>query len=140
MPAWEETFLQTQRVAHLATLDREGNPHVVPIVFSISKDRLYTPIDEKPKSVGADQLQRVRNIRGDSRVAVIVDRYDEDWRRLAWVQLRGTAMLLKSGEDYERGIATLMKKYPQYRSLPLHDRPVIRVTVARQISWRAGEA
>ncbi|MGH2498521.1 MAG: pyridoxamine 5'-phosphate oxidase family protein, partial [Candidatus Limnocylindria bacterium] len=42
-------LLERARVAHLATADRGGRPHVVPIVFVWSDPVLYTPLDRKPK-------------------------------------------------------------------------------------------
>ncbi|HEY1298453.1 MAG TPA: pyridoxamine 5'-phosphate oxidase family protein, partial [Chloroflexota bacterium] len=42
-------FLERQRVAHLATADASGAPHVVPICFALLAETLYIAIDEKPK-------------------------------------------------------------------------------------------
>ena len=37
------------RVARLATIDPDGRPHVVPIVFVLDGETLYTAVDAKPK-------------------------------------------------------------------------------------------
>ncbi len=131
-----ERFMREQRVARLATVDAAGTPHVVPIVFVYTKGRLYTPIDRKPKSTAPEGLRRVRNLLANPNVQVLVDRYDEDWQRLGYVQLRGRAALLNEGSvEYRRALRLLEGKYEQYAELPLAGRPLIRVTVERVVSW-----
>lgn len=130
-----EAFLGSARVARLATVDRRGRPHVVPIVFAYAAGRLYTPIDLKPKAAEPARLRRVRNIRSNPHVQVLIDRYDEDWGRLGYVQLRGRAELIERGAEYRRALRLLESKYPQYEALPLEGRPVIRVTIERVVSW-----
>ena len=136
-PAEMNALLKEQPVARLATVDRRGRPHVVPVVFAYAAGRIYTPLDLKPKSVPPQRLQRVRNILANPHVQVLVDRYDEDWRRLAYVQLRGRADLIAAGAEYRRAIGLLERKYSQYAALPLRGRPVIRVVVERTVSWGA---
>ncbi|MBX0329703.1 TIGR03668 family PPOX class F420-dependent oxidoreductase [Oscillochloris sp. ZM17-4] len=140
MTDWQQEVLQTARVARLATVDDQGQPHVLPIVFAYDGRRLYTPLDGKPKQVALDRLQRVKNIAANDQVAVVVDHYDEDWQQLAWVQLRGRAAVIMAGEDYDAGIALLQRKYPQYTAMPLDGHPLIVVQVARLRSWRAADA
>lgn len=132
-----ERFLRRQPVARLATVDASGRPHVVPVVFVLDAGRVYTPIDRKPKSVGARELRRVRNIVPNPQAQVLVDRYDEDWRRLGYVQLRGQARLLETGEELARALALLERKYEQYAELPLDGGPVIRLDVERVVTWGA---
>jgi PPOX class probable F420-dependent enzyme len=139
MTDWRQELLQTARVARLATLDEQGQPHVVPIVFAYDGQRLYTPLDGKPKRVALDQLQRVKNIAANDQVAVVIDHYDEDWQQLAWVQLRGRAALITAGEDYDAGLELLQRKYPQYIAMPLDGRPLICVQVNRLRGWRAAD-
>ncbi|MFW6182788.1 MAG: TIGR03668 family PPOX class F420-dependent oxidoreductase [Chloroflexota bacterium] len=140
MKDWLHPFLHQQRVAHLAAVDEHHRPHVVPIVHAFDGERLCTPIDARPKQVGAQRLRRVRNIQANPEVTVLVDHYEEDWRRLAWVQLRGAAVLVASGQEQETGISLLEAKYPQYAEMPLAGRPIIVVTVEDVVSWRADEA
>jgi PPOX class probable F420-dependent enzyme len=87
----QRRFLAQQRIAHLATADRGAVPHVVPVCFAVAAETLYITIDEKPKRRPATALKRLKNIAENPAVAVIVDRYDEDWARLGWVMLRGRA-------------------------------------------------
>lgn len=139
MEKWVRSFLEEGRVGRLATVDSNDRPHVIPIVYAFDGERIYTPIDAKPKRVGAYELQRVRNIRANPQVAIIVDRYSEDWRRLRWVLLRGRAILAESGPDQETGVELLEAKYPQYATMPLAGRPMIVVTVEKISRWRASE-
>ena len=132
----EQDLLAKGRVAHLATSDQYARPHVVPIVFAYEHPYLYTPIDRKPKRVDDwRRLRRVQNVVTNGRASVVVDIWDEDWSRLRYVLLEGTADVLETGEERDRAIGLLEAKYPQYRSLPLGDAPVIRVTVERRVDW-----
>lgn len=134
---WKHTFIQSHRVARLATVGAGGQPHVVPIVYAYDGEHLYTPIDEKPKKVGATRLRRVRDIWENPAVAAVIDDYHEDWQQLAWVQVRGTARLLTRGEHYSTGLELLTAKYVQYQEMPLDGRPLIVVAVAEVLGWRA---
>lgn len=128
-------FITASRVAHLATVDAAGVPSAVPICYQVEGARLFTPIDAKPKRDDWRNLQRVRNVRANPRVAVVVDRWDEDWRRLAWVHLRGQAALVESGPDHARGIALLRAKYAQYHTMPLEERPMIVIAIEAARHW-----
>lgn len=130
-------FLAARRVAHLATADAQGQPHVVPVCFALAGDVLYIAIDRKPKRVGPRRLRRVRNLLANPRVAVTADIYREDWRRLGFVWVQGTARLLEAGAEYRRALERLRRKYPQYRRMDLRGRPVIAVDVARAGAWGA---
>ena len=100
---------------------------------------LYTPLDEKPKRTDdPHDLARVRDIEARPDVAVLVDRWDEDWTRLAWVRCSGRAVLLEPGErGHADAVTALRAKYPQYATHRLEDRPVIRVAIDRVSSWGA---
>src|SRR5689334_19226144 len=87
----EIAFVQRQRVARPATADVEGRPHVVPVCYAFDGARFYIPLDEKPKRVAARQLKRVRNIAARPEVSLVIDRYDDDWSRLAYVQVAARA-------------------------------------------------
>jgi PPOX class probable F420-dependent enzyme len=130
----QHNFLARQRVAHLATADRNGIPHVIPICYAVAEDNLYIAIDEKPKR--RDQpLKRLRNITENPAVSVIVDHYEEDWSRLGWVLLRGRATLLHHGPEFATGLALLRARYPQYASMNLETNPLIAVHIERISSW-----
>ena len=140
MTDWEYKFISEQRVARLATVDASCQPAVIPIVYAFDGVAFFTPLDAKPKRVAADQLQRVRNINANPSVAIIIDSYSEDWRRLAWVHVRGRARIITDGDEYTAGITLLGAKYPQYEHMPLAGRPLIKIEPTGIRSWRASDA
>ncbi len=130
-------LLTDQRVAHLATVSADGMPHVAPVVYVYTGTHCYIALDDKPKRVAPLQLQRVRNIQANPRVSLLVDRYDEEWSKLAWVRVDGVARILQSGRRHAQAIERLRYKYPQYRRLKIENRPVIEITVERIVQWQA---
>jgi len=101
---------------------------------AIIGDSLYITIDEKPKRTDIP-LKRLRNIMENPEIAVMVDHWDEDWRRLAWVMLRGRAEILSDGEEHDNAQARLRERYPQYRTMDLAPLPVIALRIARALAW-----
>ncbi len=131
-------MLRRARVARLATADAQGRPHVVPICFVFDGRTIYSAIDTKPKRVTPHRLRRVRNVRANPHVALVVDEYQEDWRRLWYVLVLGVAVTLgPGGREHVEAVARLRRKYPQYRTMRLDDRPVLRITPRRVIAWTA---
>ena len=130
----ERRFLAGRDVAHLATADRSGAPHVVPVCFAIEADALYITIDEKPKRADLP-LKRLRNIAENPAVAVVVDRYDDDWTRLGWVMLRGRADILCDGAEHARAQDLLRARYPQLNDMAIATLPVIAVRIERVTGW-----
>jgi PPOX class probable F420-dependent enzyme len=121
-------------VARLATVGPDGAPHVVPIVFAVRDDTLYTAVDAKRKST--TQLRRLANIRANPRVSVLVDQYADDWTQLWWVRADGIAAIHDEGAEAQTAHDLLRAKYAQYQSVPLVG-PVITVSVLRWSSWLA---
>jgi PPOX class probable F420-dependent enzyme len=124
------------RVARLATVGAEGRPHLVPIVFAVAGDVVYSAVDAKPKRTTA--LRRLENVRRNPRVALLADHYDDsDWDALWWVRADGVARVL-DGSDSEarRAIALLAARYAQYRERPPRGQ-VLAVSVERWSGWRA---
>ena len=135
-----QDFIQRHRVAHLATSDDGGQPAAVPICYAFDGERFYVALDEKPKSVGDYELKRVRNIRANPRVAIVIDDYSEDWNELEYVLINGTGEILSPNQDaseHARAVELLRDKYPQYRSMAINERPMIRITPARFKRWAA---
>jgi PPOX class probable F420-dependent enzyme len=129
-----EPRLAAARVARLGTTDADGRPHLVPIVFALAGDTLYTAVDKKPKR--SQQLRRIENARARPDVTVLIDHYEEDWNRLWWIRLRGRARVLETGKERERALALLQEKYPQYRDEP-PDGPVLAIDVIETREWSA---
>jgi PPOX class probable F420-dependent enzyme len=127
-------FLETGRVGRLATTDAVGQPHLVPVCYAIEGETAYITVDEKPKRTDIP-LKRLRNIMENPAVALTVDRWDEDWSRLAWVMLRGRAEILDAGEEHDRAQDLLRGRYPQYRSMDIAGLPVIAIRIGRVLAW-----
>ncbi|WP_428532208.1 TIGR03668 family PPOX class F420-dependent oxidoreductase [Rhodopila sp.] len=132
----QRQFIDRARVAHLATADHSGAPHLVPVCFCLSGLSLYITVDEKPKR-GDIKLKRIRNIEENPAVAVTVDVWDEDWTRLGWIMLRGAAEILTAGDEHDQAQQQLRARYPQYREMELGPLPVIAVRIRRVLSWGA---
>lgn len=129
-------FLERQRVGRLATAEVSGAPHIVPVCYALSDGaRVHIAIDEKPKRGDPRRLKRLRNIASDPRVMLLVDRYDEDWSRLAWVALRGRAEILEGGGEHVAALAALRARYEPYRAMNLEALPVIAIRVLSVASW-----
>ncbi|HWO40525.1 MAG TPA: TIGR03668 family PPOX class F420-dependent oxidoreductase [Candidatus Eisenbacteria bacterium] len=126
-------MVRSARIAHLATADAKGRPLVVPICFAFDGKEFFSPIDEKPKNSPPQKLRRMRNIEENPAVALVIDRYDEDWKKLAYVLVFGTARVLSSRSRHRQAVALLRRKYRQYRSMALEDRPMIAI---RPLRWR----
>ncbi len=122
------------RVARLATIGAAGRPHLVPIVFVLRDDTLYSAVDAKPKR--SRKLQRIENARREPDVTVLIDHYDDDWTRLWWARLRGRARVLDGGEEAARALALLIAKYEQYREAP-PGLPVLAVDIDEWRGWAA---
>ena len=127
--------LKRARVARMATVDAAGRPYVVPICFVYDGAAFYTAVDRKPKRVPAERLARVRNIAATGRVAVVIDEYREDWRRLWYVAVRGRARQAR-GAERERAIGMLRRKYRQYSEGMLADDAMVIKIVAQAVrAW-----
>ncbi len=121
------------RVARLATTDADGSPHLVPVVFALVGETVWTAVDAKPKTTTA--LRRLDNVRAHPVVSLLVDHYADDWATLWWVRADGVATVLDVDEG-RAGLDALTAKYPQYQDNPPPG-PVLRVDVTRWVSWSA---
>jgi PPOX class probable F420-dependent enzyme len=121
-------------VAMLATAGPDGLPHVVPVVFAVHNDVVYTAVDAKRKST--QRLRRLVNIEANPQVSLLVDHYEDDWSRLWWVRADGEAAIHHSGEEMATGYFLLRRKYVQYQRIAL-DGPVVTVHVKKWSSWQA---
>ncbi len=120
------------QVAHLATVRPDGGPHVVPLVFALVGDTVYSAVDAKPKR--SRDLQRLANIRLDPRCALLVDHYEDDWRRLWWVRADGRGEVVDAVPQDHPGIRALAERFPQYRDEPPAG-PLLVMTVERWSGW-----
>ena len=119
-------------VARLSTVRPDGGPHVVPIVFALVGDTVFSAVDAKPKRSTA--LQRLANVRAEPRCALLVDHYDDDWRRLWWVRAEGHGEVVDVVPAGHPGIHALAQRFSQYRDEPPSG-PLLVVTVQRWTGW-----
>ena len=122
------------RVARLATVSAQGQPHVVPCTFVVDGELIYSAVDNKPKST--TNLQRLRNIAANPNVAVLTDHYADDWSALWWVRADGQASLIEDPLEMARPISLLAARYPQYVTSPPGG-PVVAIRVNRWAGWSA---
>jgi PPOX class probable F420-dependent enzyme len=138
VPGWARALLDEARVGHLGLLDGSGRPRVLPVTFAVVGEGIWSAIDDKPKRRPGESLARVRWLRARPESALTVDRYDDDWSRLAWVQLIGSTVVVDArGRDAV--VAALADRYPHYRDQPPPG-PLLRFTPERAVWWRAAES
>jgi hypothetical protein len=104
-------------VARLATIDERGRPHLVPIVFAIAGDTLYSVVRSNPW------------------VCALADHYDAvDWAQLWWVRADGAGRVLASEQPEARAALVLLaQRYPHQRAVG----EVLAIDVERWSGWSA---
>jgi len=143
MASWDATtrrFLEAHRVGHLATADAAGAPHVIPVCYALDDAALFVVADAKPKRRPARALRRLQNLRENPRAALVVDDYDDDWTRLAWVLVRGPVTFVTDRDAHAAALALLRRRYAPYRTMALDDpdaHPIIRLAPERVRHWHA---
>jgi PPOX class probable F420-dependent enzyme len=133
LPGWAGGLLADARVARLALLDERDLPRVLPVTFAVWEGAVWSAVDRKPKRTA--EPARIGRLRRRPEAALLVDRYHDDWSRLAWVELRGMVAVLPADEA-PGALAALAGKYPQYRADPPPG-PLLRLDVERTTAWRA---
>lgn len=133
-------FIQKVRVARLATIDSDFKPHLVPVVFVFDGNNFFTPVDEKRKKAKPEKLRRIKNIEGNPSVALLIDEYNEDWTRLAFVMIQGVASIVKSRPQADIQVQEALKqltiKYTQYQRVGTGE-ILIRIKPEKVVSWRS---
>jgi PPOX class probable F420-dependent enzyme len=125
--------LREGRVARLGTVGPDGRPHLVPCVFVLETETIYTPIDHKPKRTR--RLQRLKNIEANPAATVLVDHYSEEWDKCWWVSTQGRARILEGDDEFERARRLLMARYHQYTD-PAQIHPIIAIDIDKWVGWQ----
>jgi len=60
-----DEFLKNQKILRLATLDKKGNPHVVPVWYLFDSKKLYIGTNSK--------TEKAKNVKDNSKVSFCVD-------------------------------------------------------------------
>lgn len=135
-----EEFIETARVARLATIDPEFKPHLVPVVFVFDGNHFFIPVDQKRKTVKPQGLKRIKNLQDNPNVALLIDTYSEDWTRLAFVMIQGKASVITSKTqwniDVKEAYKKLTTKYRQYQKIGLSEMWII-IKPEKITSWGA---
>lgn len=130
-------LLGAARVARLATVARDGGPHLVPVCFALTGDVAYHAVDHKPKA--SRRLARLAHVDAEPRAALLADHYsDEDWTALWWVRADGRVRVLDdvAGPEAARALDLLAERYAQYREHRPAG-PVLALDVERLSGWEA---
>ncbi len=137
LPAWARDLLERSPLGHLSYLDDRDRPRVLPVTFAVAGEELWTAIDQKPKRKPADEIGRVRYLRRRPDAALCADHYEDDWSRLAWVQVMASVEVLGADDGAVQGaLASLRAKYDHYVHDP-PDGPFLRLRPERVLCWRA---
>jgi len=135
LPDWARSLVEESRVARLGLLDGHGRARVLPVAYAVAGSRIVSAVDDKPKRVAGRELARVRWLRARPAAALTVDRYDDDWSRLAWVQLLGSVSVCDVDAE---ALAALRAKYAPYRERAPGG-PLLVLRVERAVWWSAAE-
>jgi PPOX class probable F420-dependent enzyme len=138
IPSAVEEFIERARVARLATIDSEFKPHVVPVVFVFDGNHFFIPIDKKRKTAKPEKLKRIKNVQDNPNVALLIDGYNEDWTRLAFVMIQGKASIITSKTEenlqVQEAYKKLITKYLQYQKVGIGEMCII-IAPEKVISW-----
>lgn len=132
---WQRDLLDRSPVARLATIAPDGRPRIVPACFALVGGHIAIAVDEKPKR--STRLARLNDLSRDPRCSLLVDHYETDWSRLAWVRLDALGDVLDRGDLWSEALAALRRRYPQYIEMELESRPMLRLAIQRVAAWRA---
>lgn len=137
-----KTIINKVRVARLATVDSECKPHLIPVVFVFENGCYFIPIDEKSKRSRPDRLKRVKNIQQNPNVTILIDEYNEDWRKLYFIMIQGTASIIGDKELEQRELLLLERahrllsdKYLQYQKIGIGEY-IIMIIPQKVITWK----
>ena len=132
-----QRFINDHVVARLATADAAGQPHVIPFCYAFDGEHVYFVVDQKPKRQTGKPLKRIRNMLENPQAAIVIDDYDDDWTRLAYVLITGTTALVDDEVEYARILARLRERYPQYRVMDLTfaDNAMVRISPTKVHAW-----
>jgi PPOX class probable F420-dependent enzyme len=133
--AHEQHVIANARIARLATVDR-SQPYLVPVVFVLHEGSIFIPMDEKSKKVRPEDLKRVRNIRSNPNVALLIDEYHDDWNKLFYIMILGKGRVVELDDQLFANIRELLiAKYPQYKNVGMNSSFIV-IRPEKVISWK----
>jgi len=114
----ELEYLNSQRLARLATANADGTPHVVPVGFQVSEDGAAIDVG----GPGFARSKKYRDLQANPKVAIVIDDLAsvEPWAPRG-IEIRGIGELHEAGGVEKFG--------------PGWDEPWVRIAPERVISW-----
>ena len=97
-PEEMEAFLDQPHIAHLATLRRDGSPHLAPLWYQYTRGKVYI--------LTGESYVKTRNIQRDSRVALSIATADEPYE---YVLIEGRAEVTTG--DLESVVPSICIRY-----------------------------
>lgn len=135
-------IIKSARIGYLATSSSNLQPYLTPVVFIVLQNRIFIPLDDKPKTIDVKELRRVKNIEENPKVSFLVDHYDEDWTNLWFVMIIGRATLVQMNGRNKRTAKEIMnihnmflKKYSQYAKIGIGN-IYIKIGIEKTICWK----
>ena len=131
------TLIKRAKVARLATVDQKSHPYVVPVVFVFHENSFFIPLDEKVKTVNARKLKRVKNIEKNPNVTLLIDEYQNDWKKLFFLMIHGKATVTdgKNSKIMDKVHKLLISKYPQYKKIGVGN-SCIKINTTKVTFWK----
>ncbi len=128
-----KVFLGQQKVCRLATVDRRGQAHVVPVWHILLDGEIY--IETSPNS------QKGKNLKANPRVALVVDAGD-GFDTYKGVMIQGTVEFVKDKQILARFRDAMAQRYfgtaehPGYKYLVSGSDPLLmKVTPKKVVTW-----
>jgi uncharacterized protein len=125
LTAKELKFLKDHELCRMATASKNAKPHVVPVIYAMDGENIVVAIDYKTK--------KLRNLRENPQVAVVVDEY----RPNRAVLVEGECEILERGKEYLRLLQILFDKFAYYRNNPWGEgeSPILRIRPTKAVMW-----
>jgi nitroimidazol reductase NimA-like FMN-containing flavoprotein (pyridoxamine 5'-phosphate oxidase superfamily) len=123
-------FVRWARICRVATVSGDGVPHAVPVCHVLAGQKLCFG--------SGDDATKIRNLKANPRITVIVDEYSDHWDGLKGAMVQGRARLVERGPAFNRIRGLLYAKYPQYpkeAALTASDSTMVEVTPTRVFTW-----
>lgn len=128
-------FLEASRTVHVATVNADGTPHLVPLWFALDDGEIVFHTFARSR--------KIVNLRRDPRLTCLVEA-GETYAELRGAQISGVAELITDVSDVERHVVATMVRYDP--SLSHEDaatrapavaakRVAVRVVVTAVASW-----
>ena len=95
-------FLKKQKILHLATIDKTGTPHIVPVWYMYSTNKIYIGTNTK--------TEKAKNIKTSKKVSFCVD-VGVNAPNIFGVMGQGTAKLIKDTNTVSRLAKKILLRY-----------------------------